>query len=163
MEAKLKEREAKMLEATQAANEKADALTRALQLLEERAKRDEAERAARDMLSKEIVIASGASETMNVSGVVWQKVWDATSLAWYWYCPATGVSQWEDPSIGDDGYESTGALTDYSTEYYGSDIAESEFGDGGKEEWQEFWDESAQSKYWYNTATVTLHLSVIHT
>jgi hypothetical protein len=42
-------------------------------------------------------------------------------------------------------------MTDYSTDGYtsGGSVSGSEWG-GDESEWQEFWDESAQAKYWYN-------------
>jgi hypothetical protein len=102
-----------------------------------------------------------------VHGVEWVQLWDAVETSWYWYCEASGAAQWEQPTESDwarggggaGGYESAGGLTDYSTDNYESG-GESLGGDGEGGEggawygpWQEFWDESAQAKYWYNNET----------
>jgi hypothetical protein len=93
-----------------------------------------------------------------VRGVEWVQLWDAVETSWYWYCEASGAAQWEQPSEDDyastaGGYESAGALTDYSTDNYESG-GESLHGEGTwYGPWQEFWDESAQAKYWYNNET----------
>lgn len=82
---------------------------------------------------------------VHVHGVEWCQLWDADESAWYWYCESTGAAQWDQPS--EYGYESgTGAMTDYSTENDGWNT------EGGSQ-WQEYWDEQAQAKYWYNTST----------
>ena len=48
-------------------------------------------------------------------------------------------------------------MTDYTMDSYGggNDSFYSEYGgsDEAYPEWQEFWDESAQAKYWYNNVT----------
>ena len=48
-------------------------------------------------------------------------------------------------------------MTDYTMDSYGggNDSFYSEYGgsDEAYPEWQEFWDESAQAKYWYNNIT----------
>ena len=81
---------------------------------------------------------------VNVKGLEWIQLWDPDESAWYWWCEATGAAQWDQPS--EHGYESAGALTDYSTE---NDGWNTESGNP----WQEYWDEQAQAKYWYNTTT----------
>jgi hypothetical protein len=81
---------------------------------------------------------------VHVQGVEWCQLWDADENAWYWYCEATSAAQWDQPN--EYGYESNGALTDYSTE---NDGWNTESGS----QWQEYWDEQAQAKYWYNTST----------
>jgi len=49
-------------------------------------------------------------------------------------------------------------MTDYSTDHYesGGEYTDGEYGDGSgyHTPWQEFWDEQAQAKYWYNAQTV---------
>lgn len=92
-----------------------------------------------------------------VHGVEWVQLWDPAENAWYWYCEASGAAQWEQPTEYyppmTAGYESGGGMTDYSTDNYESG-AESYQGDGTTYgPWQEFWDESAQAKYWYNNET----------
>lgn len=173
LEASLKVREAAVIEATRAINEKAELLTKALALLEERAQKEEAERAARSLLGNDtntvltmparateaqisdlVPVIEGnnsitVEERVTVNGHEWLRCWDESSLSWYWFCEKTEASQWNCPLV-DDGYESNGAFTDYSF----SERAESEFGDSlyenGSDVWQECWDEAVQSKYWYN-------------
>ena len=89
-------------------------------------------------------------------GKTWCQLWDPDERANYWYCEITQEAQWEEPGkpVGyESGYESSGAMTDYSTDHYtsGGSVSGSEWGDDS--EWQEFWDESAQAKYWYNNST----------
>ena len=82
------------------------------------------------------------------NGAEWTQLWDPAEKSWYWYCEATGDAQWEQPV---DGYESSGALTDYSTDANESGWYSSGADNGGP--WQEFWDDEAQAKYWYNNDT----------
>jgi hypothetical protein len=82
---------------------------------------------------------------VHVQGVEWVQLWDPDESAWYWYCESTGAAQWDQPN--EYGYESAGAMTDYSTENDGWNT------EGAGSEWQEYWDEQAQAKYWYNTTT----------
>ncbi len=99
------------------------------------------------------------------------QLWDPDETAYYWYCERTQFAQWETPggdfqdqesrseydSGTESGYESAGAMTDYSTDQYsdfGGEYTDSEYGDAAAEEWQEYWDEQAQAKYWYNNNTV---------
>ena len=61
------------------------------------------------------------------------------------------------------GYESGGAMTDYSTDYNDDRsvyTADSDYGEYSQSlsPWQEYWDEQAQAKYWYNTNTVRILL-----
>jgi hypothetical protein len=91
---------------------------------------------------------------ITVSGVEWIQLWDPAESTWYWYCEASGAAQWEqpiEPPVDQSGYESTGALTDYSTDNYES--GGESYGGETLGPWQEFWDESAQAKYWYNNET----------
>lgn len=89
--------------------------------------------------------------------VQWVQLWDPDEYSTYWYCERTQVAQWEEPSHAhgeESGYESGGALTDYSTDNeqvggYDSDNC------ANHTEWQEYWDEQAQAKYWYNNTTVS--------
>ena len=93
-------------------------------------------------------------------GEVWVQLWDPAENAWYWYCLDTREAQWEQPGLENDsnvdqGYESSGAMTDYSADLNDNSVADntdSEYGDGSLG-WQEFWDEQAQAKYWYNYST----------
>ena len=90
---------------------------------------------------------------VSFEGRKWYQLWDEQESAHYWYCSATKAAQWEKP--GDPpgtGYTSDGGLTDYSTDWYDSG-GEYTDGDGGSDVWQEFYDEQAQAKYWYNAAT----------
>lgn len=89
-------------------------------------------------------------------GNTWVQLWDPEENAYYWYCPFTKIAQWEKPGekSDDSGYESSGAMTDYSTDWYesGGENTDNEYQSG--ETWQEYYDESAQAKYWYNAETV---------
>ena len=94
-------------------------------------------------------------------------------------CEAAQAAQWEAPSMAppagsgghgggaltvynEGGYESDNhsrpgssysvAATDYSTDNYSTDGDFSFMGDGDGM-WQEYWDEQAQAKYWYNNDT----------
>ena len=90
---------------------------------------------------------------MEYDGETWVHLWDPEEKAMYWYCERTQAAQWETPGEEDDAY-SVGGMTDYSTDYSyesGGEYTDSEYGD--TTEWQEFWDESAQAKYWYNYNT----------
>lgn len=91
---------------------------------------------------------------MNHDGEEWVQLWDPEEQASYWYCERTGAAQWEQPgtvSANDSGYESSGAMTDYSTDHETNYSSGGE--DFGESEWQEYWDEQAQAKYWYNNST----------
>jgi len=83
-------------------------------------------------------------------GKEWVQLWDPKENAWYWYCDKTGLAQWDHPS-GEQGYESSGNVTDYSTDNYESGGYETDAADTGG--WAEFWDEQAKAKYWYNHNT----------
>ena len=90
-------------------------------------------------------------------GQTWVQLWDPEESAYYWYCPKNKKAQWEKPGEvyeSSSGYDSSGALTDYSTDWYdsGGDNTDSEY---GGDNWQEFYDDSAQAKYWYNSVTVS--------
>jgi len=89
---------------------------------------------------------------MEYDGETWVQLWDPDEKAMYWYCERTQAAQWEKP--GEEDAYSVGGMTDYSTDYSyesGGEYTDSEYGDNT--EWQEFWDESAQAKYWYNYNT----------
>lgn len=101
---------------------------------------------------------------VTVGGVDWIQLWDPAESAWYWYCEASGAAQWEQPTEqqyqqyqqeyyqnDQSGYESGGAMTDYSTDNYES--GNESYGTETFGPWQEYWDESAQAKYWYNNET----------
>ena len=91
-------------------------------------------------------------------GTVWVQLWDPDERHNYWYCEATQAAQWDEPGKPpvdyESGYESTGGMTDYSTDHYtsGGSVSGSEWGDDDAE-WQEFWDEQAQAKYWFNASS----------
>lgn len=116
---------------------------------------------------------------LTYGGNEWVQLWDSEQQSYYWWCEKTQAAQWEQPGMEYDnnqyhphaltdhvretdddkseagtesGYESAGGMTDYSTDYensyYGSEA-------GDTEEWQEYWDEQAQAKYWYNNNTVS--------
>lgn len=111
------------------------------------------------------------------NGEDWVQLWDPDEAAYYWYCERTQFAQWDEPGAannqssvtivanylqnvneGDDsGYESAGAMTDWSTDHDGQSAytSDSEY---ESSVWQEFWDESAQAKYWYNNNTVSVIL-----
>ena len=95
---------------------------------------------------------------MEYGGEEWVQLWDPDEKATYWYCVATEAAQWEDPGTEpaydgyDTGYDTEGAMTDYSTDYYSG--AETDYSEYAADTvWQEFWDDSAQAKYWYNNET----------
>jgi hypothetical protein len=172
LERSLKDQEAKMVEATRLANEKADALTKALEMLEvERAARavlsiDEPVPQARPGSSKKIIdidasLASSGDSSVVIGGNEWSRLFDQASANYYWYCEKTGESRWSNPAETlDEGYESSGALTDYSSEQYESGDDASLYSEYVDDDWQEFWDEAAQSKYWYNNTTVGQYVSI---
>ena len=116
---------------------------------------------------------------INVDGRDWYELWDPEQYSNYWYCPQTFEAQWDAPGTiyspegpstvvpyfdgniseaDESGYESAGAMTDYSTDYNddrsGALTVDSEYDTSYQSEWQEYWDEQAQAKYWYNTNTV---------
>ena len=123
---------------------------------------------------------------MNINGKDWYELWDPEQYSNYWYCPQTFEAQWDAPNTiyspdghdstvvpyfdsnnynineadddNESGYESAGAMTDYSTDYNddrsGAHTIDSEYDSSYQSEWQEYWDEQAQAKYWYNTNTV---------
>lgn len=99
-------------------------------------------------------------------GNEWIQLWDYDEQSYYWWCEKQQKAQWEQPgtehlyqnydnpiSDTDSGYESAGAMTDYSTDHENSYFTDSEAGDNNG--WQEYWDEQAQAKYWYNNVTVS--------
>lgn len=87
-------------------------------------------------------------------GQTWVQLWDPDENYHYWYCPKTKHAQWEKPGepVANSGYDSSGAMTDYSTDWYesGGEHTDSE----SASEWQEYYDDAAQAKYWYNAVTV---------
>ena len=79
----------------------------------------------------------------------WEKPNDGTAPT----KAATAAAQYA--AEADDGYntDTNSVMTDYTVDTYGSAAdyyTDSEWGSGGEQfpEWQEFWDESAQAKYW---------------
>ena len=90
------------------------------------------------------------AEKFSFEGRKWYKLWDEQESAYYWYCPSTKAAQWEKPGETNTGYESSGNTTDYSTDWYESG---GDYTDGEGETWQEYYDDAAQAKYWYNPAT----------
>lgn len=103
---------------------------------------------------------------MHHNGEDWVQLWDPEESAHYWYCERTQQAQWEAPgsvSTGSDlvayqshsddsGYESGGAMTDYTSDHYESG-GEDHFFSEHHSEWHEYWDELAKAKYWYNNLT----------
>lgn len=90
----------------------------------------------------------------------WVQLWDPDEYSWYWFNRRTQVAQWEYPGTDAADYsgnESAGGMTDYSTDGGDESGYESEYNAGsaqyGGSPWQEFWDEQAQAKYWYNEQT----------
>ncbi len=93
---------------------------------------------------------------MKYEGQEWVQLWDPDEKATYWYCELTQMAQWDEPGTApaayDSGYDTEGAMTDYSTDYYSG--AETDYSDYASESvWAEYWDESAQAKYFYNQIT----------
>jgi hypothetical protein len=113
---------------------------------------------------------------MTYNGEEWVQLWDPDEAAYYWYCERTQFAQWDAPgtannasaatmvanyyaSEGDDsGYESAGAMTDYSTDHYDENSVYTDDSGYDNTVWHEYWDESAQAKYWYNEITVSNRL-----
>jgi hypothetical protein len=99
--------------------------------------------------------------TVSYEGDDWVQLWDPDEYAWYWYNRRTQVAQWEYPGTVaeygyNSGYESEGGMTDYSTDGggYGSGYdSEHDSVAAAANPWQEFWDEQAQAKYWFNNIT----------
>ncbi len=98
-------------------------------------------------------------------GDEWVQLWDKEQHAPYWWCEKKQTAQWEQPGlsgsnlydnrddVSESGYESTGGMTDYSTDHEDSFYGDSEMRD--QNGWTEYWDEQAQAKYWYNNSTVS--------
>lgn len=100
-----------------------------------------------------------------VNGNQWVKLWDVSNQTFYWWCDKLQLAQWEDPraktpesEIENDSI-SVGALTDYSTDG-DEQFTENQKHANNSSPWQEYWDEQAQAKYWYNNETVRLFLLV---
>ena len=109
--------------------------------------------------ARESAIPADAPRMMH-EGVEWVQLWDPDEKATYWYCESTQAAQWETPGepvqdyYTESGYDTdhTGAMTDYSTDYTSG--AESEYSEWHNDgDWQEYWDDNAQAKYYYNEAT----------
>jgi hypothetical protein len=107
---------------------------------------------------------AGVPEDANVvtyEGDDWVQLWDPDEYSWYWYNRQTQEAQWEYPGTDADGfsgYESAGGITDYSTDAgeesgYESEAGPTHHAGNATSPWQEFWDEQAQSKYWFNEGT----------
>lgn len=188
IESNILARERSMMEAARHAEERAAEVAKALAIMEERARKEDAESKARAELMALAAgpIASGRNSSrpsarltsrshegpptarsarggagipphaprVMHNGEEWVQLWDPDEHSVYWYCERTQAAQWEEPGT-ESGYESAGALTDYSTDNYesGGEYTDSEYG-GEQSQWQEFWDEQAQAKYWYNNNTV---------
>ena len=118
---------------------------------------------ARDRGLPPTALSAGIPDDANVvefEGDDWVQLWDPDEYSWYWYNRRTQEAQWEYPGTDIDysGYESTGGMTDYSTDAGEESGYESEYGianhsGNGGSPWQEYWDEQAQAKYWYNQET----------
>lgn len=99
------------------------------------------------------------AERFTYEGKAWVQLWDPAEQLYYWFCEATQEAHWERPdqvqARYDSGYESAGAMTDYSTDYStGPDFSDSEYdGSGTGGLWSVYFDEQAQAKYWYNSQT----------
>ena len=83
-------------------------------------------------------------------GKEWVQLYDGEVQAYYWYCEKTGEAQWEQPGLPAE--SGGGYMTDYSTDYYSSG-GEYDQAAQNPTGWQEYWDEQAQAKYWYNYNT----------
>jgi hypothetical protein len=106
----------------------------------------------------------GQAEKLEFEGHEWMQLWDEQTHAFYWWCEALRMSQWHRPGTDeendnrfetqtDSGNESVGGMTDFS-DHESALYPESEYGEASTV-WQEFWDEQAQAKYWYNNSTVS--------
>ncbi len=99
-----------------------------------------------------------------VNGNQWVKLWDASNQTFYWWCEKLQLAQWEDPRLKTTESEmendsiSVGALTDYSTDG-DEQFTENHKYASNSSPWQEYWDEQAQAKYWYNNETVGIYFS----
>jgi len=176
LEKRLRESEEKVRLEVRLAEEKVQAQ---LKLLDEKTKQVEAESKAREALMQLAVgplshrspfstNTNGSShrfsqtplnqtQPVTVEGEEWVKIWDNNHAAFYWWCEEKQMTQWEDPrdfvDKRSEDSDSVGGLTDYSTDADELNL------DNPKENkvlgpWQEYWDEQAQAKYWYNNETV---------
>lgn len=208
IEKNIADREQKMLESAQLAEQKAQEMMSAMKDMEERQKKEAEDAAQRNYL---LSMAAGPMDTMNsamntrrgsgifrtggstasrystmssarwpagkpgtsrkanapiaasaprmfYNGAEWVQLWDETYQAAYWYNENSGESTWwqpgTEPEYDENYYSSDGNITDYSTEYEsGKEYSGSEAGEGDLTGWQEYWDEQAQAKYWYNYET----------
>lgn len=97
-----------------------------------------------------------------VNGNEWSKLWDASNQTFYWWCDKLQVAQWDDPRLKipqpeqENDNVSIGGLTDYSTDG-DEQSTENLKHSNNSSPWQEYWDEQAQAKYWYNNETVRLY------
>jgi DNA-binding transcriptional regulator GbsR (MarR family) len=118
---------------------------------------------------------------MTYNGDEWVQLWDSDEAAYYWYCEHTQFAQWDAPGVAnnqssatmvasylnqisegeDSGYESAGAMTDYSTDHYDEHSMYTDDSGYDNTLWHEYWDESAQAKYWYNEITVSLYSTTL--
>jgi hypothetical protein len=75
--------------------------------------------------------------------------WDDSAQCYYYFNTVTQEASWTKPgALIEDagGYNTDGAATDYDTDNY-------EVAGGGADEWVEYWDDSANAYYYYNTRT----------
>jgi hypothetical protein len=99
------------------------------------------------------------ASVVHYQGDDWVRHWDPNEQAWYWYNTNTQVAQWEYPgeSAGssEGGYDS-GAPDSNEEGYssgYDSSVDHSNITGHSESPWEEYWDEQAQAKYWYNNVT----------
>merc|ERR1711865_354083 len=77
----------------------------------------------------------------------WVEYWDDNAQCYYYFNTRTEEASWTKPGheYDTDGYDTSGNATDYDTDNH-------EFA-GQSDEWVEYWDDSAQAYFYYNTRT----------
>lgn len=100
-------------------------------------------------------ITPSSKTVVVVNQLEWVRIWDNAQAVFYWWCESKQLAQWDDPrgsteNKGTDS-DSIGGLTDYSTD--GDEFTIEQPKESSSTPWQEYWDEQAQAKYWYNNET----------
>jgi hypothetical protein len=103
--------------------------------------------------------SSNDASVIHYQGDDWVRHWDPNEQAWYWFNTNSQVAQWEYPgeSAGssEGGYDS-GAPDSNDEGYssgYDSSLDHSNITGQSESPWEEYWDEQAQAKYWFNNVT----------
>ena len=145
--------------------EKNKTLEEATQKAEERAKKaDEALAKISDEKASYSLVPSPGSQIQPHSD--WVEMHDPETNATYYFNNRTHATSWHLPTENDSssGYETSGSVADYDTDFFDESSASENEEDGGEEdegnfekqseiEWEEYYDDEAQAKYWYNKET----------